>query len=127
MANEKNLKRGNPETQFKSGREAVENGRKGGIASGESKREKKTIQNILNAFLNSDVKNQKSLKKLASSVGIKGEQSVKELVTVVCVLNTLQKGDVDKLQKLCELLGEDNNIQVLEDVSEAEADIFGND
>ena len=30
-------------TQFKSGREAAENGRKGGIASGEARRKKKTI------------------------------------------------------------------------------------
>ena len=127
MANEKNLKKGNPETQYKSGRKAVENGRKGGIASGESKRERKTIQNLLNDFLDSDVKDQKSLKKLATSVGIKGDRSVKELVTVVCVLNTLKKGDVDKLQKICEILGEDNNIQMLEDISEAEGDIFGND
>ena len=36
MANE-NLKRGNSDTQFRSGREAVENGRKGGIASGVSR------------------------------------------------------------------------------------------
>ena len=126
MANEKNLKKGKA-TQFKSGEEAARNGRKGGIASGESKRERKTIQSLLNDFLDSNVKDQKSLKKLASSVGIKGDKSVKELVTVVCVLNTLQKGDVDKLQKICEILGEDNNIQMLEDISEAEGDVFGND
>lgn len=35
--NNENLKRGNPETQFRSGREAVENGRKGGKASGVSR------------------------------------------------------------------------------------------
>jgi len=29
MANEQNLIKGNPETQFSSGREAVENGKKG--------------------------------------------------------------------------------------------------
>lgn len=126
MANENNLKKGKA-TQFKSGEEAVRNGRKGGIASGESKRGRKTIQNLLKDFLDSNVKDQKSLKRLASFVGIKGDRSVKELVTVVCVLNTLQKGDVDKLQKICEILGEDNSIQTLEDISEAEADIFGND
>ena len=32
--NNENLKKGNPDTQFRSGREAVENGRKGGKASG---------------------------------------------------------------------------------------------
>ena len=35
--NNENLKRGNSDTQFRSGREAVENGRKGGIASGVSR------------------------------------------------------------------------------------------
>lgn len=35
--NNENLKKGNPDTQFRSGREAVENGRKGGIASGVSR------------------------------------------------------------------------------------------
>ena len=34
MSNAKNLKRGNPATQFKPGEEAVKAGRKGGIASG---------------------------------------------------------------------------------------------
>ena len=124
MANEENLKKGK-KTQFKSGENAATNGRKGGIASGESKREKKTIQKILIDYLESNVKDQKKLKKLASSVGIKGEQSVKELVTVVCILNTLQKGDVDKLQKICEILGEENQIEEIEDVSGAEADVFG--
>lgn len=121
MANEKNLK------PIRTKSEAREKGHNGGVASGKARREKKTIQNILNDFLESDVKDQKSLKKLASSVGIKGDKSVKELVTVVCVLNTLQKGDVDKLQKICELLGEDNSVETLEDISEAEGDIFGND
>ncbi len=126
MANEENLKKGKA-TQFKSGEEAAKCGRKGGIASGIAKREKKTIQQILTDLLESDVKSQKALKKIAKEVGITGEKSVKELVTVVCILNTLNKGDVDKLQKICEILGEDNSIESLEDMSEAEADIFGND
>lgn len=125
MPNEENLKKGK-KTQFRSGEGAAENGRKGGIASGAARREKRTIQKILIDYLESDVKDQKKLKKIANSVGIKGEQSIKELVTVVCVLNTLQKGDVDKLQKLCELLGESNVVEDLEDTSEAEADVFGN-
>ena len=46
-----NLLKGNPETQFKSGREAVDAGRKGGIASGESKRARKTLRAELEALL----------------------------------------------------------------------------
>lgn len=49
--NDGNLKKGNPGTQFKAGRQAVENGKKGGIASGIAKKKradiKKTIQDIL--------------------------------------------------------------------------------
>ena len=43
MANEENLKKGIA-TRFQSGEEAVKNGRKGGIASGVAKREKKLIR-----------------------------------------------------------------------------------
>lgn len=124
MANEQNLK---CFTSDQSHEEAVKNGRKGGIASGQAKREKKTIQKILSDYLNSEIKDHKSLKKLADSVDVKRKQSVKELVTIVCVMNTLQKGDVDKLQKLCEILGEDNRVEQLEDISEAESDVFGDD
>ena len=124
MANEKNLKMF---TSDQSREEAKKNGKKGGIASGIARREKKTIQQILTDFLNNNVQSQKVLKKIAKDIGITGEKSIKELVTVVCILNTLNKGDVDKLQKLCEILGEDNKVEMLEDVSEAEEDVFGND
>ena len=40
-------------TQFRSGEEAVENGRKGGIASGKARKQNKTIQNILTALCDS--------------------------------------------------------------------------
>ena len=56
MANDENLKKGNPDTQFKSGREAVENGRKGGIASGKSKRLRKTLADIINSEFDKTVK-----------------------------------------------------------------------
>ena len=84
----------------------VEEASKGGKASGESRRKKKTIQNILNDFLDSDVKSNKCFKDIAKACGITGDQSIKELVTVACILNTLQKGDVDKLQSVMNLIGE---------------------
>lgn len=43
--NNENLKKGNPDTQFRSGREAVENGRKGGKASGVSRSFKSALKN----------------------------------------------------------------------------------
>ena len=52
MANTKNLKRGNPDTQFKSGREQVEISRKGGKASAASKAKQKTMKEAAQAILN---------------------------------------------------------------------------
>lgn len=43
--NDENLKNGEA-TQFKSGEEAAKNGRKGGIASGESKRRNRTLREL---------------------------------------------------------------------------------
>lgn len=60
MANEKNLKRGNPATQIKSGREAVEKGRKGGIASGIAKREKADLRRQLQLWMESEVTKDKN-------------------------------------------------------------------
>lgn len=54
MGNENNLLKGHEPTQFKSGREAVENGRKGGIASGEAKRERANLKKQLQVFLESE-------------------------------------------------------------------------
>lgn len=54
MANTDNLKKGNPDTQFRSGREAVENGTKGGIASGKSRREQATFRDFFNSVLDED-------------------------------------------------------------------------
>ena len=124
MANEQNLK---PFPKGVSSEVAVRNGRKGGLAKAKAQREQKTIQAILNDYLNNDVKSNKNLKRIADAAGIKGNQSIKELVTAVCIINTLKKGDVDKLGKLSEILGESGVVERLEDISEAEADVFGND
>lgn len=116
MANEKNLTH-----KLTKGEQ-----QKGGKKSGESRREKKAIQQILNDYFDKEIKSNEELKKIADIVGIAENQTIKELVVVACLLNTLKNGDIDKLQKLCELLGEDNNTQHLEDISDAETEIFGN-
>lgn len=53
MANEQNLEKGKA-TQFKSGEEAAKAGRKGGIASGEAKRERANLRKMLQIALESD-------------------------------------------------------------------------
>ena len=51
MANEQNLK---PFTSEQSREEAVKNGRKGGVASGEARRERANLKKQLQVFLESD-------------------------------------------------------------------------
>ena len=49
MGSRENLKRGNPETQFKAGREQSETARKGGVASGVARRQKRDIRKAIEA------------------------------------------------------------------------------
>lgn len=95
-------------TQFRSGEEAVENGRKGGIASGQARREKKTIQKILADLLDGQIKDSPQFAKLASKMGVESDKSIKEIFTLVCVLNSVKSGNLGDLERLSKLLGEDN-------------------
>lgn len=98
-------------TQFRSGEEAVENGRKGGIASGKARREKKTIQNILTDLCDSKCSDIPQFKKIAVKLGLDGDKSVKELFTLVSTLNALKTAKMDDLGKMAELLGEQRELQ----------------
>lgn len=102
--NEKNLI---PNSE-RSPKEVRENGRKGGIASGKARREKKTIQKILTEYLETDVKKDEQFAKLAAKLGIQGDKSIKDIFTIVCLMNTVKSGNLSDLERLCNLLGEDN-------------------
>ena len=84
----------------------LEEAKRGGQNSAKVRREKKTIQRILGDYLDSDIATNKSLEAIAKKAGISTEGSIKELVTAICVLNTLKKGDVSELEKVARLLGE---------------------
>ena len=103
MANEKNLK------PVRTKSEARERGKKGGEASGRSRREKKTIQNILTTFLNDEIKGNARLEELAEKAGVETDSSRKELFTIVGVLNTLSDCNLGDLEKMMKLLGEDKD------------------
>lgn len=97
-------------TQFRSGEQAVENGRKGGVNSGIARREKKTVQKILNDFLSTAAKDNPQVSKLAAKMGLKSDDSIKDLFTIVCTLNTLKDGNLSDLERLSKLLGEQAEI-----------------
>lgn len=113
MANEQNLK------PFKTVKEARESGRKGGIASGQARKERKTIQKILNEFLNVKCSDSTQFKRIAAKLGIESEKSIKELLTYRAIINTAKNVNLDELIKLTKLIGEmpemnDNNEDVKE-------------
>ena len=101
--NEKNLIPNNE----RSPSEVRENGRKGGIASGQARREKKTIQKILSDLLDSEIKDSPQFAKLASKMGVESDKSVKDIFTMVCLLNSVKSGNLGDLERLSKLLGED--------------------
>ena len=84
--------------------------RKGGIASGVARREKKTVQKILNDFLSISAKDNPQVAKLAAKIGLKSDDSIKDLFTIVCTLNTLKDGNLSDLERLSKLLGEQTEI-----------------
>ena len=104
MANEQNLK------PIRNASEAREKGRNGGIASGIARREKKTVQKILNDFLSTAAKDSPQVSKLAAKMGLQDDGSIKDLFTIVCTLNTLKDGNLSDLERLSKLLGEQTEI-----------------
>lgn len=93
-------------TEFRTGEQQVEIARKGGIASGIARREKKTVQKILGDYLDLGITENRTLEALARKAGISTDGSIKDLVTAVCVLNTLKKGELKDLELMMKLLGE---------------------
>ena len=96
MANEQNL----------THKLTVNEQRKGGQKSAQVRREKKTVQKILNDFLSTAAKDNPQVSKLAAKMGLQDDGSIKDLFTIVCTLNTLKKGDLSDLERLTALLGE---------------------
>ena len=102
MANEKNLKP--PFTSDQSPEEASKNGRKGGIASGEARRQKNTIKSILKQWADSPITVAK-LKKEAKSYGIETDEG-RSLITLALIKGAM-KGNAKYMERLLDTLGED--------------------
>ena len=100
MANEKNLI---PQAHILT----VEEQSAGGKKSAEVRREKKTIQKILADLLDSEIKDSPQFAKLASKMGVESDKSVKDIFTMVCLLNSVKSGNLGDLDRLSKLLGED--------------------
>ena len=102
MANEKNLI---PQAHVLT----VEEASKGGQKSAQVRREKKTIQKILTELLDGEIKDSPQFAKLASKMGVESDKSVKDIFTMVCLLNSVKSGNLGDLERLVKLLGEDKD------------------
>jgi hypothetical protein len=96
--------------------------RMGGIASGQARREKKTVQKILTDLLDTEVSNSPHFAKLAAKMGVESDKSVKDIFTMVCLLNSVKSGNLGDLERLSKLLGEDttrdSNNGILDELTE---------
>ena len=105
MANVENLK---PFTSKQSREEAVKNGKKGGIASGRAKREKKAMRETLEELLAMPIKDGTSddIEKIKSIAGIKGKNITMQEAIMVAMLNKAAKGDVRAAEYVRDTIGQ---------------------
>lgn len=107
MANTQNLKRGNPDTQFKRGQEQVEIARKGGIASGEAKRRKKTMRELAQALSVAEIKDERARKSLRQ-LGFEDEELTNNALVVGSVLKAATKGSIAAVDKWEQMIAQDD-------------------
>lgn len=104
LANEKNLV---PFTSEQSREEAVINGRKGGVASGQAKRRRKLLRDSMNALLELPVSSTKEYNALIK-IGIDIEDIDNSQLIVLALFNKAKSGDVAAIKELRNLIGEDS-------------------
>lgn len=108
MANIKNLEKGK-QTQFKSGEEAVENGRKGGIASGEAKRAKKSRRELALAIANAQVTNKKIKDMVKNNTGFEDDEITGDAAVVNGVYMEALSGNMQAYDRWERLTAEDKS------------------
>ena len=103
-----NLKEGNPATEFKSGRQAVEAGRAGGIASAKAKKERKLLRDTLNDLLKMPLRDglPDNLEKIASIAGMKGKNITMQEAIMLSMLQKAAKGDVRAAEYIRDTIGQ---------------------
>ncbi len=107
MANEKNLK---PFSSDQSREEAAKNGKKGGIASGESKRRKKALKKTIETVLNLDV--DLKTRVILEQLGVDpNDQSVQTAIVVGQAMKAM-RGDTKAADFIAKYMGGDPKLEV---------------
>lgn len=104
MANEKNLEKGKA-TQFKSGEKAVTSGRKGGIASGKAKRERKSMKNTMKMLLSLDLEEENE-KEVLKKMGIEENELNIQTAILTKQVESALKGSLDSAKFVRDTVGE---------------------
>ena len=104
MPNEKNLI---PMDQ-RSKSEARELGRNGGIASGVSRRRKRSLKEAADLFLSMPVTDTRTFNKMAKA-GIDVDDADYQMAVIVGLTMQAAKGDAKAAKVIVDLLGEDSN------------------
>ena len=103
-------------TRFQSGRKAAESGRKGGIASGKSKRKHKTMKEMLDYLLEKEVVNKATGEKVTSLEAMMSAIVRKAISGHVesCkfVRSTIGQDPITKIQEI-------DPVEIIDDIGEA--------
>lgn len=111
MANAENLKKGKA-TQFKSGKDAVENGRKAGVASGASRRRKRAMRQATAMLLNTQIPmNERgpfmgTVKTLLKTFGYTPDDATYQDALLAGIMLEAMKGDVRAAEFIRDTAGE---------------------
>lgn len=100
MANEQNLR-----PRELTSEEAMELGRKGGIASGKARKEKKLIKDNIELLLSLPIKSKKMKEQLAE-LGIEENEMNNQMAMVIAMYQKVLKGDVQAFNTLRDTLGQ---------------------
>lgn len=117
MANEENLKKGKA-TQFQSGEEAARNGQKGGVASGASRRRKKTMRQTVTALLGAGLDAGESkfieekIKPRLLALGIDVKDATYQDAFLAGILLKAMKGDVRAAEFIRDIAGDSPHLQI---------------
>ena len=102
-----NLKHGNPDTEFKSGREAVEKGQKGGIVSGQVRRQNRKLSTLASKIAANPVPEGKA-KKALEKMGVADEDMTCDAMVVAGVYGKASQGDIKAVEKWEQWMEEDS-------------------
>jgi hypothetical protein len=92
------------ETRFRSGNEAAEHGKKGGVASGESRRRKRTLREMVEIFGELGVSDK--TRKMMKELDIPEDLMTRKMQPVVALYNKAGKGDVAAFNAIRDITGE---------------------